>query len=410
MPDLFGNKTFEEMLAERQQQQQALFGGVIKQNMAQASSPEEIAGTGIGNFLGALGVKYFGGEAPLTPEMEAAKRRQEAQGGISSGGTTLAQKQAQLEALRQYNQQYGNPASQEFQDKLQQEIVGIAKQEEERANLKSFADSVRGEDPVGAKAIESGLIKPLEYKKQVLEEQKHSEQARPIIEFEKDGEVITQKWNRELGDYETIAKSPVKGNYMPADEQIKVASETKKAEKLAEYRAKGIAERETEDMATATLAADSVPVLTRSLELLGDIKTGNVEGLLLKGKRFLGVESADEAELVNNLNKRVIAQLKPVFGNQFTAKEGQWLKEIEASESKSTEGNIRLMKTGINLARERAERGLEAAKTSGDVRTQAVLERFLTSTPEQIIGKSETVVDKPVQEMSDDELMKSLGL
>ena len=84
---------------------------------------------------------------------------------------------------------------------------------------------------------------------------------------------------------------------------------------------------------------------------------------------MLGMEKANEVELENLLGKRVLEQLKPIFGAQFTVTEGQWLKSMEADFGKSTEGNRALIRQGMELARQHVEMGKEAAELSGDLRT-----------------------------------------
>jgi len=103
--------------------------------------------------------------------------------------------------------------------------------------------------------------------------------------------------------------------------------------------------------------------------LLKEIKTGGISGALLKAKTVLGIESADEGELINAMQKIVLQQIKPTFGAQVSVKEGIWLREIEAGPRKSTEANIRLFERGLVLLRKRAEIGLKAAIASKDFRT-----------------------------------------
>ena len=411
MPDIFGNPTLQEMTAQRQRAFQGQVGDIMQSNMARASTGAEKAGVGVGSFLGALGAKYLGKPYAETAEGQAVADREAALSELTGqdfgtqqtnqmtpeGGMTTETKQlseperlaAEGSAYLKYAQEYNSPEARTYGMQLQQKAIDASKALKKQASIDEFALSVAPTDPVSAKAIRAGLIDPLEYQKQALAVKKDDEQAQPIIEFERKGNVVTQKWDKDKGDYITIAESPKTNAYRPLPEALELIGQEKRIAKLEETRAKGIGEREADAIASGTLAVESVPVLSRSLELLGSIRTGNTEGILLKGKRFLGVESGDEAELVNNLQKRVIAQLKPVFGSQFTAREGDWLREIEASEAKSTEANIRLMKTGINLARERATVGLEAAKYAGDAREAKRLQNFLESTPEQSLSKAE---------------------
>lgn len=113
-------------------------------------------------------------------------------------------------------------------------------------------------------------------------------------------------------------------------------------------------------------AADSVANLKRSIELLDNIETGGIDLAIQRGKQFFGVESGNEAELSANLGKNILAQLRPIFGAQFTEREGKRLERIEADFGKSTAGNKRLLKATLALAKRAARRGLKAAEDSED--------------------------------------------
>lgn len=126
------------------------------------------------------------------------------------------------------------------------------------------------------------------------------------------------------------------------------------------------AENDFVSMTAAVGAAENIPQLEQNLKLLERIETGGVDALVLATARTLGVESGDQAELTFNLRTNVLKQLKPTFGAQFTEREGKLLAEIQASETKSTEGNIRLMKRGIEIYNRAIERGKRAAKRRGE--------------------------------------------
>ena len=91
------------------------------------------------------------------------------------------------------------------------------------------------------------------------------------------------------------------------------------------------------------------------------LATGGVDKFSANAKKWFGVESADQAELTNLIGKQVITQLRPTFGAQFTAKEGDWLKDMEAGWGTSTAGNRRLLDQGIKLANLRADLGQQEA-------------------------------------------------
>jgi len=425
MASQFGTqfKTSADILAEMQAQAKAQQQATIQANISRASTPDEIAGTGIGNFLGALGVKAWDKYFPSDPT--TAQQNAQALGGILGqvnqagssfvpnqntppiqGGIVPTQQsmpQSQIFSLQaqklQSEMANASPENQQIMSQMLTNLLGqsaAARKEEDRiagaasqaAGQTSFLTSIETKHPRVADAVRAGM--PI---KDALSTIETREKVAPLtapkmIEYERNGQIVTELWNPKTGQYEIKATSPVQANFMSVEDSIEVAGETKRSEEINKKRAAGIAERESVDMAAGVGAIDATPVLNRSLELLNQIETGNTEGLLLKGKRFLGVESADEAELINNLNKRVISQLKPVFGAQFTAKEGEWLKAIEASEGKSTVANIRLMKVGVNLAIDKAERGLEAAKFAGDGRKEAEFKRFLKDNKRLELGEA----------------------
>lgn len=113
-------------------------------------------------------------------------------------------------------------------------------------------------------------------------------------------------------------------------------------------------------------AADGLPIINRSLELLGSVKTGGIHAAQLAASNFLGVTGADEAELSNNLGKAVLSQLRATFGAQFTEREGARLDALEANFGKSTAGNIRILQQVKQIVERSARRGLDAAERSGD--------------------------------------------
>ena len=114
------------------------------------------------------------------------------------------------------------------------------------------------------------------------------------------------------------------------------------------------------------IAAEAVPLLKRSVQLLEVVKTGGVDAAGLRAKQIFGVEGADEAELAANMGKAVLAQLRPTFGAAFTEREGQRLERLEASFSKSSEGNKRILGQMLKIFEREARRGISAAKKVGD--------------------------------------------
>lgn len=193
----------------------------------------------------------------------------------------------------------------------------------------------------------------------------------------------------------------VGGNNLTPEQQIELESRKSASRTEAETKGKNIAKRRTADIETGTAAAQSMPVLRRSLNLLKGIKTGGIDAAMLKAKQVLGLESADEAELMNNMKTAVLTQLKPTFGASFTAAEGQLLLDINANFGKSTKGNIRLINRALSLAGKRAQIGFDAALAGDDKRTAGNIQSFI----EQAAG-----ADEDAGSISDEQLIKDLGL
>ena len=131
---------------------------------------------------------------------------------------------------------------------------------------------------------------------------------------------------------------------------------------LSKERAKGLVAREKEDISNGVSAAQSIPVLMRADKLLDMVGTGKPQEALLWGKKMLGIESGDSAELENLLGKAIVKQLKPIFGGSFSVGEGDWLKSMSADWGRSTEGNRRLVRQGLALANKRADIGYTASE------------------------------------------------
>ncbi len=125
--------------------------------------------------------------------------------------------------------------------------------------------------------------------------------------------------------------------------------------------AKGSAQFHDNNITQAIESADGLAIVKRSLTLLDGIKTGGTDAASLYVKQQLGVESADEAELTQNLAKAVLSQLRDTFGAQFTENEGKRLERIEAGIGKSTAGNRRILNQLETMIRRKAERGIESA-------------------------------------------------
>lgn len=136
-------------------------------------------------------------------------------------------------------------------------------------------------------------------------------------------------------------------------------------------RGKGEGGRTQAAIDMGVTAADQAPIVRRSIDLLKSVETGGLAAAALSVKRMTGNESADEAELAQNLGVAVLKQLKPTFGSAFTAAEGERLIKLSASFGKSTEGNLRILGQMMKIIERNAQRGIKAAAAAGDYRTAA---------------------------------------
>lgn len=120
--------------------------------------------------------------------------------------------------------------------------------------------------------------------------------------------------------------------------------------------------RASDLIARGIAAAESTAPIRRAIALLDQVETGGVESISLAAKQRLGIEGADEGELSNSLGKAVLSQLKETFGAAFTQEEGKRLERIEASFTKSTDTNKRLLNQALRIAERTANRAIKAAE------------------------------------------------
>ena len=189
-----------------------------------------------------------------------------------------------------------------------------------------------------------------------------------------------------LGAGRTRVLDPIRGEITdPTEKQrvIEAAIASGPAEAgaiaTATETAKGNVARGQEVIDSGRSAAKSIPQIKASLVLLDRIATGGVAGLGLRIRRALGGESADEGELAYNLRKQVLQQLKPTFGTAFTAREGDLLREIEASESRKTEANVRLLSNLLEALQLDAEIGRSRALGMEDTPTVREIDSYLNA-------------------------------
>jgi hypothetical protein len=189
-----------------------------------------------------------------------------------------------------------------------------------------------------------------------------------------------------LGAGRTRVLDPIRGEITDPTEKQRVmeaaiASGPAEAGAIATATetAKGNVARGQEVIDSGRSAAQSIPQIKASLVLLDRIATGGVAGLGLRIRRALGGESADEGELAYNLRKQVLQQLKPTFGTAFTAREGDLLREIEASESRKTEANVRLLTNLLEALQLDAEIGRTRALGMEDTPTVREIDSYLNA-------------------------------
>lgn len=168
--------------------------------------------------------------------------------------------------------------------------------------------------------------------------------------------------------------------------------------KGAEIRGKKIATREQASIDEGLIAADGYANLKRAKSLLDGIETGGFSNAALSAKRLFGVESANEAELSNRMGKAVLSQLRTTFGAAFTATEGESLKQIEANFGKSTAGNKRLIAQTMRLVERAANRGIRAARKSGDLETLKEIEDAMAFTLETEAPLPQGVTEEDITE------------
>ncbi len=145
----------------------------------------------------------------------------------------------------------------------------------------------------------------------------------------------------------------------------------------AKTTGRGIAKREQELIDIGQRQADATAIIRRGLQLIDIIGTGRPEAIALAAKNLFGIAGADETELNANLGKAILAQLRTVFGAQFTEREGERLDFIEANFGKSTAGNKRLLQQTLKIMERAARRGKAAAKKAGDTFAEEEIQKAL---------------------------------
>ena len=239
--------------------------------------------------------------------------------------------------------------------------------------------------------FESLQISKLEREQALADEETERGRAADLLKEERDFITLTaqnladanNKKAKENKTGETWGKNPVWGTNAEGDDVLGVISDRGNFKQIevpegfdpdrdiTGDRALDTARvaRLTNRVDKGVAAAQAVPILKRSLELLEGIETGGLASIQLKTRRIFGVEGANEAELSYNLGKSVLGQLKSTFGAAFTAGEAKKLENLEAGLGKSTAGNMRIIKNLLRQSEQYYKQGLKAAFDSDDLST-----------------------------------------
>lgn len=157
------------------------------------------------------------------------------------------------------------------------------------------------------------------------------------------------------------------------------SSELSRMRKKKEAISKGQADSYLELVDVGKRSAKMIPDILKSIDLLGSIPTGGTAGFKLWAKKKFGLLSENEQDLTTTLARRVLEQLKTIFGGNFVAKEGAWLESIEPGIGQSTEGNIRVLKETAKKFMEYADWAREEALIENDMATVRYIDRIKDS-------------------------------
>jgi hypothetical protein len=136
--------------------------------------------------------------------------------------------------------------------------------------------------------------------------------------------------------------------------------------------------RENEFITSSFTAAQELPDLRRSIELLNTVETGGFEQAKLAAQDFFGVTPADIGELRGLLGQNILAGLS-AFTGAISEGERQFLQEISANIGQGKEVNrrqlMRLKRIQENALRRGAEI-LQRRADEGDETARQTLELF----------------------------------
>jgi hypothetical protein len=111
-------------------------------------------------------------------------------------------------------------------------------------------------------------------------------------------------------------------------------------------------------------ARSAISTINSALDLANKVATGGkVQEIAREMERLTGTMPADKAELIYLLNENILKQLKPTFGAQFTAKEGEWLQRIMPNENDSNEALVRKLTRIKQFTQDKAAQQLSLLKS-----------------------------------------------
>lgn len=111
-------------------------------------------------------------------------------------------------------------------------------------------------------------------------------------------------------------------------------------------------------------ARSAITTINEALTLASKVATGGkVQEIAREMERLTGTMPADKAELIYLLNENILKQLKPTFGAQFTAKEGEWLARIMPNENDSNEALVRKLERIRKFTQDKAAQQMSLLKS-----------------------------------------------
>lgn len=195
---------------------------------------------------------------------------------------------------------------------------------------------------------------------------------------EVESELITEVGGRKLG-----AETPAKKR-LEEFKDFQQRERFKTKESARKVFDDAIAGGEAVDLATARsgiFAAAEALESAQALEALleSGIGTGGIKGTLINlGERWLNIRAPDKAEAERLMKEQALALLAN-FPGQISEGERAFVVDMETNFGISREGNLRLVKRGIELQKSRLERGQAATegREAFDAFTQKTLNQAL---------------------------------